>query len=199
VVSSLEEEEGSYNPVGVVLVFSLISVILLFFSILFFAVLNNYALSQLYDLVGAFALAGNIPPSFLGIRDVIASNIPNILPVIDYIWFGSFVSMIVSTLIMSYNRKRSNYFTLLTLLVLGLILFVYIGSYFIQVTDWFIAEIFVKVLPTISELTPIFNWYLENLAVINIVLMVLIMIANFVDLDFSKFNKRKEGEKFDEI
>lgn len=194
-----EDDDGSFNPVGFVLVFSFLSTIILFFAILFFAVLNNYALGDLYSLVGDFALAGTIPASFINIADNIISSIPKILPVIDFIWFGAFVSMIISTLINSYNNRRENYFSLLTTLVLGIIIFVYIGSYFIQMTDWFISEIFIRVLPGVSSYTPIFNWYLGNLAVINIVLFVLIIIANFVDLDFSKFFKRKEDESFDEI
>lgn len=199
VVRKVGDDEGTSNPIGYVLIFSFLSTIFLFFGILFFAVLNNYALGELYSLVNMFALDGTIPSSFVNIADNIASSIPQILPVIDFIWFGAFVSMIVSTLIYSYNRKRANYFSLLTMLVLGIIIFIWIGSYFIQMTDWFIAEIFVKVLPTFSTYTPIFNWYLNNLAVINIILVVVNVIANFVDLDFSKFFKRKEGESFDEI
>ncbi len=195
----MAEDEGSYNPIGYVLIFSFISVVFLFFSILFFAVLNNYALGELYGLVGTFAISGYIPASFVNTADVIASSIPLILPAIDYMWFGSFVSMIISTLIYSYNRERENYFSILTTLVLGIIIFIYIGSYFIQMTDWFLAEIVVKVLPTLSSYTPIFSWYLDNLAVINIILVVLIMVVNFVDLDFSKFFKRKQEESFDQI
>lgn len=196
---NLEDDEGTYNPIGYVIVFSFLSTVLLFFSFFFFAVLNNYALGELYNLINAFALAGTIPASFTSIADSIANATPQILPVIDFIWFGSFVSMIISTLIYSYNRKRENYFSIFTMLVLGIIIFIWIGSYFVQMTDWFLAEIYLRVLPNFDTYTPIFNWYLNNLAVINIILVVVIMIANFVDLDFSKFFKRKESESFDEI
>jgi hypothetical protein len=187
------------NAVGYILIFSFISVVTLFFSILTLAVINNYAVGDLYNLVNQFVSEGLIPSNFGNIADVIAGATPNILPVIDYIWFGAFVSMIISTLVYSYNSKRQNYFTVLTMAVLGIVIFIYIGSYFITMTDWFRVEILNRVFPTISAYTPIFNWYLDNIGVINLVLVVLTVIANFVDLDFRKFTSRKESESFDEI
>lgn len=193
------EEQRSANPIGAILLFSFISVYTLFIAILFFASLNNYALGELYDLTNQFVSSGIIPASFSSIADTIVSSIPTILPALDYIWFGSFVSMIISTFIYSYNSRRKNYFSTFTMLVLGLVLFMYLGSYILSITDWFINQIYIKVLPTVSSYTPLFNWYINNIAVTNLVLVVLNVVANVVDLDFSKFNSRKEDESFDEI
>ena len=41
--------------------------------------------------------------------------------------------------------------------------------------------------------------HLDNLGVINLILFSLCIIANFVDLNLTKFNKRKEADTFDEI
>lgn len=195
----MAENNSKDNILGYVIIFSFLSVIISFFAILLFATINNYGVGELYSLLSSSVLNGLIPSDFQNIADSFVSSTPEILSVVDYFWFISFVTMIFSSLISSYNAERGNYFNLFSMLVLGVIFFVYIGSYFTQVTNWFINELFFKVLPNISTYIPLLNWYLNNVYTINIILFCLNVVANYVDLDFSKYNRRKEGDKIEQI
>lgn len=189
-----EEDNNSVNVIGYILAFGFTSVVMLFITIVFFASINNYAIGRLYNIVNDFVSNGIIPSSFSSIADSVVSNIPQILSVLDYVWLSCFIIMVAGTLYYSYNTPRKNYFNIFTMAILGLIIFLWVGSYITQVTQWFVTEIYNKVLPSISTYTPILNWYLDNINLINLVLVSLNIIANFVDLDFSKYYRRKNEE-----
>lgn len=194
-----DEEQGNLGVLGIIVIFSFISSVFLFMSLIILGSLNNYALSKLYDVGNSFIASGLIPASFASTISETANGYVALLPYLDYVWFGAFLSLIISSLIYSYIRKRENYFSVLSMSVLGIILFTYIGGIFIQLTEWFNINIVLKVFPTFTSLTPLFSWYLNNIAIINLILIVANIIANFIDLDFTKFNKRKEGENLEEI
>lgn len=193
-----EEQEG-FGALGVIVIFSFISVVFLFMTLIILGSFNNYALHDLYGIGNDFIAGGLIPASFADTFTETASGLLDILPYLDYVWFGSFISLVISSLVYSYLRKRENYFNLFTMTVLGLIIITYVGGFFIQLTDWFRTEILLSVFPTITDVTPLFAWYLDNIGIINLVLIVVNIIANFIDLDFTRFNRRKEAEKIDEI
>lgn len=195
----MEEDEQDFGVIGFIVIFSFISVVFLFMALLILGSFNNYALNDLYGIGNDFIASGLIPASFSDTFTSTASGLINILPYLDYVWFASFISLCISSLVFSYLRKRENYFSLFSMSVLGLIIITYVGGFFIQLTNWFRTEILLKVFPTITELTPLFSWYLDNIGIINLVLIVLCIIANFIDLDFTRFNRRKEAESLDEI
>jgi len=193
------DDENSVSAIGYVLIFSFVSVVFIFLAMMLLGGFNNYALYDLISILDRYVNLGLVPTAFGPLGLETASSLSLVMFYLDYIWFGAFVSMIISGLIISYNRKRENYFNLLTMSTLGLVLFIYMGSFIIQLTEWFEVEILFSVFPTLSSYTVLFSWYLNHLGIINLVIICLHIIANFVDLDFVKFNKRKEGESLDEI
>ena len=194
-----EESSNTLSSMGHIVIFSFISIVFIFIAMILLGGFNNYALYGLLNMTSDFVSNGVIPSQFLTTATSTAETYANILPYLDYVWFGGFITLVISSLIFSYLRRRENYFSLFTMAVLGIILVTYVGGFIIQLTTWFRTEILLAVFPTISNNLPLFSWYLNNLGVINLVLISLNVIANFVDLDFSKFNKRKEGETLDEI
>lgn len=160
--------------------------------------INNFALQKMYDLLVSMANNGIISVSFGDYANIMAS-LEFLIPYIDLLWFGSFMSMVISSVIFSYYVDRKNYFSTFSFAVFGVIIFTYIGSYFVTLTEWFRDEILEKVFPNVLGSAPYFNWYLDNLGVINLILIIICIIANFVEIDFSRFNKPKEGDSIGEI
>lgn len=187
------------GTIGMIVIFSFVSIIFVFMTMLIVGSLNNYALGELLDISSSFLASGIIPPSFDTVANDIAANYAGIIDYLDFVWFGSFISLVASSMIFSYFRKRESYFSLLNMSVLGIMIFTYFGGIIIDLTYWFRAEVLLSVFPTLTSKMPIFSWYLDNLAIINLIIIVINIIINFVDFDLSKFNRRKEGESFDEI
>lgn len=192
-----EESDSLINVVGVVVLFSFVSVVIFFVSMLVLGGLNNYALQDVYGLLVDLISDGVVHSDFQVSADGL-SGLGDFLPYLDYLWFGSFITLVISSLVYSYRVDRGNFFGIMNLAVFGVIIFTYVGGLFIQITDWFKTEILYNVFPTLSGQTPFFVWYLDNVGVINLVLIVLCVVANFVDLDLARFNKRK-GDDVGEI
>ena len=109
-------------------------------------------------------------------------------------WLASFISFIGSILLYSYFSKRESYFSLLSFLLVGILIIIFVGGIFIQLTDWFTTEV-LSVFPTILDLMPKFSFYLNNAGIINAVLVLICLLVNFIDLDLGKFSGRKDKEQ----
>lgn len=189
----MEEDNRLYGIIGVIITFSFISSIFLFISMLMIGGLNNYALQKVYSLLIDFINSGVVHSAFQTSADAL-TGMTDMLPYIDKLWFISFITLAIGSIVYSYNVNRNNFFGTLSLSIFGLIIFTYVGSIFITLTDWFTQEILYSVFPSISSELPLFTFYITNIGVINLILIVICIIVNFIDLDFSKFNKRKEGD-----
>ena len=194
----VDNENPFVGVLSFVLVFSF-SIILLFISLILIGGFNNFAIYNLLSVGNSLIADGVVHGSIATVLDDTASSFLNIISYLDSFWLISFIAMIVSSLSIAYLRKRENYFNILTMSTLGLIVILFIGSIFIQLTTWFRDEIMLKVFPTLSDITPYFSWYLDHIGIINIILLSLMILVNYVDLDFSKFNTRKDKEGFDEL
>lgn len=200
---SEEDEEmpkSEFNIVTSILIFGFLSVIIVFFAALITASLNNYALSDLYNMVSSFAATGMIPASFVATADLTVANYANILNYLDYVWLSAFIGFVVSSLVLSYHKKREGFFSMFTYIIFGLIVVTYIGSMFLELTVWFKDEILFAVFPVLAAKMPFLTWYINNMGVVNLILLSLTILLNFVDLDMSRYSKRKDKElNFDEI
>ncbi len=194
-----DTETNQINFLGYLILFSFVSIVLIFSSLILLGSINNYALKDLLNITATFEAAGTIPAGFHATASNSAETYITLMNYFDLLWFIAFISLVGGGLILSYMSRRENYFSVLTMSVLGLIIFVYVGGIIIQLTQWFETEILLRVFPTIAETMPLFAWYLDNLAIVNLVLICLNIIVNFVDLDFIRFNQRKDKEAFNEI
>ncbi len=195
----MNEDKSVMNVAGGIIIFSFISIIFIFLSLLSLGAMNNYGSYELYKLSKEFIANGLMHNAFLSTVESLASTTLTILPYIDLLFLFSLISMISGSLVFSYFTKRENYFSIFNFAVFGMMIFVYVGGIFLELTHWFRDEILLKVFPTYSSYLPIFDWYLSNVMVINIILVVACIIANFVHLDLLKFSNRKKDENVEEI
>ncbi len=189
-----EDEEWSIRKVfGMILIFSFISILAIFTYSLIIVTTNDQIIFKLYGITSDFVTSGTIPASYLTVAENLANNYPKIIDYLDMMWLLSFVSMIVSSLGYSYYAKRESYFSLLSFVAFGIIILSFVGGLFIQISTWFKDE-FMVIFPTILPKLPMFNFYLNNAGVINLILLSICLIINFIDLDFTKFNERKDKD-----
>ena len=196
-----EDEKGErlVNIVGTIIIFSFLSSIIFFVAMIILASLNNYGMGGLVQVGDQFINLNIIDGSFSTVLDETATNTRAILPYLDYLWFISFIILIAGSLLFSYFRNKQSYFTLMSNIVIGIIIFTYVGGIIMQVTNWFNSEILFRVFPTFADSTPIFYWYLRNVWIVNLIIISLTIILNYVEFDLSKFNQSKGGEDLGEI
>lgn len=195
----MEENNTLTNVFGLIITFSFISIVIVFVSVLMLGTLNNYAVYTLYNESVDMVASGVVESRFLPIILTVETGMSVLFPYLDYLWLISFITMAFSSVMFSYFSKRQNYFSIFAFAVFGMIIFTYVGGIFIQLTDWFKDNLLYAVFPSLVDNFPFFSWYLDNLSIINIILISVCIVANFVDIDLSKFNKRKGDETLDEI
>jgi len=195
----VDSENGKLGILAVISMFSFISIIIIFLALINLGVMNNYATYTLYNTSKEMVNSGVMSSAFSSTIEVLGSSTLTILPYIDYLFIISFISLFISSLLYSYFSRRENYFTIFNFAVFGIIIFVYIGGIFVQLTEWFRDNVLLAVFPTYSSYLPFFTWYLNNIMIINLIIVSLCIIANFIHIDFDKYNKRKMGDSIDEI
>ncbi len=186
----LEMADSFSKIAGSIFIFSFVSIIFLFIAGILVASSNNYIFLKIHN-VSEELVSNNL--LFNATSNSIASGIENFQDGIkwfDYFWLLSFISMVLSSFYISYNSSREGYFGILSFIVFGSFILLFVGGIFLELTTWFQEEIFSSI-PTILDQLDMFNFYLRNLGLINLILLGINIILNFVDLDFEKFNQRK--------
>ena len=194
-VSVVSKVADSFSKIaGSIFIFSFVSIIFLFIAGILVASSNNYIFVKIYN-VSEDLVSNNL--LFNSTSTSIASGIEEFQEGIkwfDYFWLLSFLSMVLSSFYISYNSNREGYFGILSFIVFGSFILLFVGGIFYELTTWFQEEIFSSI-PTILEQLSMFNFYLRNLGLINLILLGINIVLNFVDLDFEKFNQRKKGQE----
>jgi len=155
---------------------------------------NDYGLIPFETIVNNFENNGTISSNFADVFDVIYANFLLIPEVVDYLWFASFLSMVVVSVYLSYRRDRDTYYTIiknLTFLLFVVLLFL---SIFTNVIDYFRTVFFDVILANLSVNMTYLEWYLDNITIITSIIILLNILANYIDLNFNKFNQKKQLE-----
>lgn len=183
---------------GSIFIFSFVSIIFMFIAGILIASSNNYIFLKIHN-VSEKMVSDNLLNNFTA-SDIESgiNNFQNGIRWFDYFWLLSFISMVGSSFMLSYKSQREGYFGTLSFIVFGSFILLFVGGIFLELTTWFQTEIF-STIPTIISELPMFNFYLNNLGKINLILLAINIILNFVDLDFQKFNQRKESKGDSEL
>lgn len=192
--------EDNKELFGYLIIFSLMSTIVLGMSLLFFVMFHDYLYIGLYDVAVNLESSGVLGSWVSSFIDDFISDSTIVITALDFLWFGSFMYLISNIFIASYKMKRKGYLELFSYLTIGIMMFLFISSIFESITSYFYKIFFEGLLKNITISLPLFNFYISNFVMINIIIIVISLIINFVDFDFNKFYNRKNKESMnDEI
>lgn len=185
-----------YKNTGQLVTLSFISSILIGLALFFYAVFNDYVYYNLnlavVSLEDSGLIGGWVNTMMENFQDTILVLIPNTL---DLLWVIVFILFAFNFLRSAYFAKREGYLSALSFLTFGIMTILFIMSIFVTLSTWFQTEFVAKLMPTLVYSTPFFSMYLQNIGLVNVILIALAIILNFVDLEMSRFKFRKEAEK----
>ena len=113
----------------------------------------------------------------------------------DPIWFATYISFFISSIILAYLTERQGTYIFLNYLFYGLMVFLFVLSLFTTLTNWWQNEILLKLIPNIQYQMPLFSFYLRNIGVLALFQMVACLFANQVDIDVTEYFNRKKKER----
>ena len=186
----IKNSKGMLKAFGVVVTFSLVSVMMIFILYLIFTLGNNYIAVPLINVTNVT----NFDPMInAGIEQAGLSYQNTNLQMIDWGFFFGLVVLTSTSLSLSYYSRCMNYFSFLSILTYGLMFLMFIVSMMEITTDW-IYTMLVNLLPSIVINLPIFNWFLSYIGVYLLTLMSVMLLLNQVDFDLAVIYKRKDKE-----
>lgn len=183
--------ENSQKLIG----FSLLSSFTISFALFFYAVFNDYLYFNLGEVATDLTNKGLMGVWVTDLIITLQNDVLVLIPAsVDFLWLLSFIAFAFGFVQSAYYAKRMGYLSMLSFLTFFTMIILFLMTIFTQLSTWFQEQFIGLILPNLAYSTPFFSFYLSHVGIINIILIVLAVIANFVDLEIAKFNFRKEGD-----
>jgi hypothetical protein len=180
-----------YDIVSKLLSLQLVVTISISLLIFFFAVGQDYIVYELH------ASAQNLVDiNVMGDYIVTAiENVDNIYltfpAYFDYLWLGLFLTLIGELVVSAYKVKRMGYGSALGFLTFGTLIFLFITAIYSQISNWFQLNFVGLMLPNFLYVTPFFNFYLRNVGIIHLLIIVACILVNVFDFKVAEYVSSK--------
>jgi len=174
--------------------YNIVSLMFVFVVLFMYGVGKDYILFRIYELAVTLQSQGMFGS---WVADFIAStsNVLDIFPqYIDILWLLLTVTLFIELIVASYYAEREGWFSSLGFMTFGILFFLFMMGIFSEIGTWFQTNFITNLFSGISYTTPFLNFYLNNLLIVNLSVVVICIVANFVDLDISGFESRKDKE-----
>lgn len=184
-----------YSNVWIMASLSFLSSIAVGVGLISYAVFNDYVFYEVGQVSADLVTQGLMSSLFQNFIEGLQGNILVLIPsTIDWLWAIAFIGFIFAFLHTSYLAKRENYFSFLKFTTFTIMIILFGMSIFTTLSTWFNTEIIDKLLPNLIYATPFFSLYLDNLALVNLIVIGIAVILNFVDMDLTRFKFRKNAD-----
>jgi hypothetical protein len=193
------EDNKLPSILGKILVINVAGIVLISMALIFFAVAQDYFFKYLYEAGERLYLLGLMGDWVLTTIESINTTYLLLPNYIDGLFLLMLISFIAGIIISSYYAEREGYFSVLSMLTFGSLIFLFFGGIFLQITDYIREEILYRVLPNLVYSLTIFNWYMDNIFIVNTLVFVICIVVNFIDFDTISLRFRKQKENVEEI
>jgi len=188
-------EDELYNNLLSLMMLSFSSSLSLAVGFIYYGIVNDYLLYPVYELIISLTSSMGLGAWVVSLTDSTLSIFAIFPSALDLIWFISMISYIGALFLSTYKMKRMGYYSAISTLVFGSMIFMFISGIGLTLSHWVWDDILLKLLPTLSISVPFFTYYLTNAGLINLIIFASLVIANVVDFDFSTYNMRKDKEQ----
>jgi len=179
--------------------YNLISIFFLFLMLFIYGIGKDYLLYSIYEIglsLESLGTIGSWVTSFIAT----ASNTADIIPqFIDILWVLLTLTLFFELVISSYKASREGWFSILGFMTAGILFFLFLTSILVNIVDWIQINLINNMFSNISYSIPFLTFYFNNIFIVNTTVIVICIIANFIDLDFSGYNNRKNRENIEEV
>lgn len=182
-----------------IVAYNFITIMVVFIILFVYGVGKDYVLFGIYEVAQSLETAGTIGawvPEFIATIANYADIIPQFL---DMFWLLLTVTLFFELIIASYHAGREGWFSILGFLTVGILFMLFLTSIFITVVDWVQLNFIDAMFGGMAYSIPFITFYLNNVLIVNTILIVICVIANFIDLDFTGFQNRKQRENLEEV
>jgi len=174
--------------------YNVVSLMFVFVVLFIYGIGKDYILFKIYELAVSLQTQGLFGTWVADLISTI-SNLLDIFPqYLDLLWLLLTVTLFIELIVSSYYARREGWFSSLGFMTFGILFFLFMMGIFSEVGTWFQTNFITNLFSGVSYTTPFLNFYLNNLLIVNLIVVIMCVIANFIDLDISGFDGRKSKE-----
>ena len=150
-------------------------------GLLSYAVFYDYIVVRIYNFAVGLQNDSMISAGSVTAIETAGGVLDLIPSILDKLFLFGFLFFLFELGRSVLNSKREGYFSTLGTITYGSIIIMFISGFFGTISEWF-RDIIFSLIPTLSQTSPMFTFYLTNLGVINLGLSLFFILLSFVDL-----------------
>lgn len=191
----MPNEDNIGMIMGLVLIFSFLSIFFLSVAILHYATVNDYVLYNMQNATEEMYNQGIVSADLKNWTEQQGEYYRTTNLHLDDLWFLIYVGFVLLSIGAAYLVKPINNFGFLTMLFYGIMFLLFILTIMDTLTDWFNQNILLNLLPNVVFEFPKFYYYLDHIGLFSAIHLVVIMVVNVLDFDISKIKGRRKQEE----
>jgi len=193
------ENKNYYSNLWYLGVFLILSTVFVALSMILIVATNDYILYNFYEISEDLVDSGLMTNSILTFIEEMAETIVGMLQYVDMFWAVAFVLFVISYMISSYNAKREGYLSVFGFISFGVMAVLFLLNFLLTYNNSLYELFFNRILISVGEELTLFNFYISNFQVVNLVLIIGGLLINFIPFDTIIYNNRKEADELQEI
>jgi hypothetical protein len=188
-------KKANYMGIGFLLVMSsFIFALAVTMFILYYGISADYIIFNLQNVTDSLATSGVISEASRGVAESSGLQFMGIIDLVDVVWLLSYVLFVISTLYYAYKMRNADEIGMFAFLFYGIMLVLFIGGLFEQITNWLWNTVALNLLPNVASYVPMFTFYLSNVGVINFIHLLVIIVISKLNFNFAFRKQSNEQE-----
>ena len=184
---------------GYIAIFSLIGIMILTMSVFLWAFGNDYVLYEVYDASETLVNQSIIDNSTLTSISNVGDDYTGLVGFFDWGFVLLYVAFFMSTIMVSYFSRESDYFEFLNSLFWGTMILLFIISIVTVITNWWVSDVLYNMIPNLEESLVKFDWINTNIGILSFIQFVICLFANRMYFKIDEAINKKGIEFQDEV
>jgi len=190
----MSENSSFYQGIWALGLFLVISTLVMGTSIVLLVASNDYIFYYVYEATENMVDIGVLGENTLTLIENATNKVMEVLNYIDFFWVIMFLVFVIDYFKNCYYSRREGYFSVFGFISFGMMAILFLLNLLVTYNNSIYDIFFNKILADVSLNLTFFDFYIQYFQVINLFLIVVGLIINFIPFDFQVFNKRKDND-----
>lgn len=190
-----KSKKGDVNILLILFIIMIFSVVLLLgiiFAYILFVAGHDYAVLPLYN---AGVLSNQSPEIQTGFENTVESYEGfDINTISDNLWFFSYIFMSIIAYVFAYKSRNTNFFSFLSMLTYGIMLILYIFSFFLIIINWLYSDVLLNLFINFIPNLPKLDWWVSNAGIVILIQATTLLLIKTIDFDFTSWKNRRKAD-----
>lgn len=190
----MAEENNYYKGIWTLAFFFIMSTVFVAISMIMIVATNDYILYYFDSVIAEMETNGILAVGLRPLVENIADIVVGMLNYVDKFWAISFLLFIIAYIRNSFMSKREGYVSMFGFISFGVMASLFMLNFLVEYQASINDLFFNKILANVSTELTLFNLYVSNFQIVNLVLICVGLLINFIPFDINKFRKRKDED-----